>query len=160
MWRITDRQNIFYLHEALHVFDAENELKKYTWVRTGIRLIEQIRAALQANLYPLIVAEGQSQEKMARILHSMYLSRGYRSFAKIGHNLFVCGLSFGENDQHWLDLMRKGQIRTLYVSLYGDPDSDPNRQIRTRANEISVARGTRRPLAVHFYDAASAHVWG
>ena len=56
--------------------------------------------------------------------------------------------------------MRKGQIRTLYVSLYGDPDSDPNRQIRTRANEISVARGTRRPLAVHFYDAASAHVWG
>ena len=69
MWRITDRQNIFYLHGALHVFDAENELKKYTWVRTGIRLIEQIRAALQANLYPLIVAEGQSQEKMARILH-------------------------------------------------------------------------------------------
>jgi hypothetical protein len=161
-WEVenTDRQNIFYLHGALHVFDAENELKKYTWVRTGIRLIEQIRAALQADLYPLIVAEGQSQEKMAKILHSMYLSRGYRSFAKIGHNLFIYGMSFGENDQHWYDLIRKGQIRALYVSLYGDSNSDANRQIRTRANQISVERGGRRPLEVHFYDAASAHVWG
>jgi hypothetical protein len=61
-WEVenTDGQTIFYLHGALHMFDAENELKKYTWVRTGVRLIEQIRSALQANLYPLIVAEGQS----------------------------------------------------------------------------------------------------
>jgi len=46
-WEVenTDRQNIFYLHGALHVFDAEHELKKYTWINTGIRLIEQIRAA-------------------------------------------------------------------------------------------------------------------
>jgi hypothetical protein len=83
-WEVENtRQNIFYLHGALHVFDADYELKKYTWINTGIRLIEQIRTALRENLYPLIVAEGESQEKIARIMHSMYLSRGYRSFAKI-----------------------------------------------------------------------------
>lgn len=71
-----------------------------------------------------------------------------------------CALSFGENDQHWFDLIRKGQTKNLYVSLYGDPNSDPNLQIRARANQISVERGQRRPLEVLFYDAASAHVWG
>jgi hypothetical protein len=164
-WEVenTDRQNIFYLHGALHLFDAEHELKKYTWVNTGIRLIEQIRTALQANLYPLIVAEGQSQEKMAKLLHSMYLSRGYRSFAKIGHTsssmdcLLVRTTSIG---LILFDLIRKGQTRTLYVSLFGDPDSETNRLIRTRAVQISVEWGERRPLEVHFYDAASANGWG
>jgi Domain of unknown function (DUF4917) len=161
-WEVekTDGQTIFYLHGALHIFDAETELKKYTWIRTGVRLIEQIRNALQANLYPLIVAEGQSQEKMAKILHSMYLSREYRSFAKIQHNLFIYGLSFGENDQHWFDLIRRGRIRAVFVSLYGDPNSETNLQIRTRVNQISTERGVRRPLEVHFFDAASAQVWG
>src|ERR1700739_385796 len=54
----TDAQNIFYLHGALHLYDAGNELKKYTWSNTGIALIDQIRAALNENMYPLIVAEG------------------------------------------------------------------------------------------------------
>ena len=156
----TDKQNIFYLHGALHVFDAEYELKKYTWINVGIRLIEQIRTALQENLYPLIVAEGESQEKMSKILHSMYLSRGYRSFAKIEHNLFTYGVSFGANDQHWFDLIRKGKTRALYVGLFGDPESDGNRGIRTKAQQLSAARPDRRPLGVHFYDAPSAQVWG
>jgi hypothetical protein len=44
--------------------------------------------------------------------------------------------------------------------LFGDPDSETNRLIRTRAVQISVEWGERRPLEVHFYDAASANVWG
>jgi hypothetical protein len=156
----TDKQNTFYLHGALHVFDAENEIKKYTWIHVGIRLIEQIRTALQGNLYPLIVAEGESQEKMSKILHSMYLSRGYRSFAKIEHNLFTYGVSFSANDQHWFDLIRKGKTRALYVSLFGNAESDTNRAIRAQALHISSGRGERRPLEVHFYDAASAQIWG
>jgi hypothetical protein len=96
---------------------------------------------------------------MTKILHSMYLSREYRSFAKIQHNLFVYGLSFGENDQHWFDLIRRGRMRVLYVSLYGDPYSETNLHIRTRATQISLERSARRPLEVMFYDAASAHVW-
>ncbi len=129
-------------------------------MNTGIRLVEQIRGALASNLYPHIVAEGSSQEKMAKIMHSMYLSRGYRSFAKIGHNLFAYGLSFAENDRHWFDVIRKGQTRRLFVSLFGDPDSEPNRLIRDAATQISVQRRTSRPLEVHFYDASSASVWG
>jgi hypothetical protein len=39
-------QNIFYLHGALHLFDAGYELKKFTWKNTEVRLIDQIRDAL------------------------------------------------------------------------------------------------------------------
>jgi hypothetical protein len=156
----TDSQNVFYLHGALHVFDADYGLKKYTWVNTGIRLIEQIRSALEEHLYPLIVAEGASREKMIKIMHNMYLSRGYRSFFKIGHNLFIYGLSFSENDQHWFDVITKGKVSRLFISLFGDPDSETNRVIRARANLISNKRGSRWPLEVHYYDAATAHVWG
>jgi len=161
-WEVenTDRQNVFYLHGALHIFDAESELKKYTWVRTGVRLIEQIRTALDDNLYPLIVAEGTSEEKMTKILHSMYLSRGYRSFAKIQHNLFVYGLAFSDNDRHWFELIRKGKLQRMFVGLYGDPESDGNRAIRSRSLQIADERSRRNPLDVKFFDAVSANVWG
>ena len=39
-------RNVWYLHGALHVFDTGIEIQKYTWVNTGIRLIEQVRDAL------------------------------------------------------------------------------------------------------------------
>src|SRR5262249_23680520 len=148
------------LHGALHIFDADHELKKYTWVRTGIRLIDQIRVALEDGLYPLIVAEGTSREKMSKILHSMYLSRGYRSFAKIHHNLFIYGLSFSENDHHWFELIRKGNVKSLFISLHGDPESEGNRAIRNRANQIKAERGRRRPLAMNFFKAETARIWG
>ena len=85
-WEIenTSSQTVFYLHGALHIFDAGAELQKYTWVNTGIALIDQIREALNRNYYPLFVAEGESRQKLARIKHSDYLSRSYRSFAQIG----------------------------------------------------------------------------
>src|SRR2546423_14725483 len=62
-----DQQKIYYMHGALHIFDAGAEIQKYTWRNTGIRLVEQIRNALQRNLYPLFVAEGESLQKLARI---------------------------------------------------------------------------------------------
>jgi len=153
-------QTLFYLHGALHIFDADYVLKKYTWVNTGIRLIDQIRSALEQGLYPHIVAEGTSREKQAKILHSMYLSRAYRSFANIGSNLFIYGHSLADNDQHWLDLIAKGKTKHLFVSLYGDPNSDANQFIRTRGLQVQERRPAKRPLELHFYDASTAQVWG
>src|SRR2546430_7424759 len=31
----TDAQDVFYLHETLHLYDAGKDLKKFTWVNTG-----------------------------------------------------------------------------------------------------------------------------
>lgn len=153
-------QNMWFLHGALHVFDSGTEIQKYTWNRTGIRLIEQIREALSRDFFPLFVAEGASAEKLERIRHSDYLAKAYRSFQEIQHCLFVFGHSLAANDEHYLHLIEQGKLTHIFVGLYGDPESSMNRQIVERAKAMSLARRRKRELRVDFYDSASAHVWG
>ena len=160
-WEVenSDTQNVFHLHGALYLYDAGPELKKYTWVNTGVRLIEQVRTALTNNLFPLVVAEGNTAEKIGRISHSGYLHRGLRSFKKIGGSLFLFGLSLGQQDQHILkSISRNGRLSALYVSLYGNPDSADNRRIQAEAQSLNGGR--RRQFTIKFFQAESARVWG
>jgi hypothetical protein len=152
-------QNMWFLHGALHVFDSGTEVQKYTWKRTGVRLIEQIRNALSKNFFPLFVAEGSSDEKFERIRHSDYLAKAYRSFEAIQHCLFVYGHSLAENDEHYLRLIERGKLSHLFVGLFGDHESESNKRIITRAMAMQSSRSAGRPLRVDFYDSATAKVW-
>ena len=153
-------QNMWFLHGALHVFDSGTEIQKYTWNRTGVRLIEQIREALGRDLFPLFVAEGSSAEKLERVRHSDYLAKAYRSFQGIQNCLFIYGHSLAANDDHYLRLIEKGKLSHIFVGLYGDPASAVNRKIAQRANAMKLARTAKRELIVDYYDSESAHVWG
>lgn len=153
-------QDMWFLHGALHVFDSGTEIQKYTWSKTGVRLIDQIRDALSRNYFPLFVSEGTSAEKYEHIRHNDYLAKAYRSFTAIQGALFIFGHSLAENDDHYLRCIRKGKVHHLYVGLFGDPNSDANRFIKRRANQLSEGRSARNPLGVSFYDTASAQVWG
>jgi hypothetical protein len=153
-------QNVWYLHGALHVFDTGTEIQKYTWVNTGIRLIEQIRDALSRNYFPLFVAEGTSGEKIERIRHSDYLAKAYRSFQSIGGALFILGHSLAANDEHFLKLIEKGKVQHLFVGLFGDPDSKANLSIIRRAERMVQSRKKSPNLAVSFFDSETAEVWG
>lgn len=152
-------QNTWFLHGALHVFDAGTEVQKYTWNNTGVRLIDQIRDALSKNYFPLFVSEGTSKEKFERIRHSDYLAKAYRSFCEIKGCLFILGHSLAENDEHYLKRIEKGKLSHLYVGLHGDPNSEQNREILKRAQQMTAAR-TRSPLGVTYFDSATANVWG
>lgn len=158
-WEVenSDGQDIFYLHGALHIFDAGAELQKYTWINTGRRLTEQIREALEQDSYPLIVAEGRSDQKKAKIMHSNYLSRGYRSLPKVSGAMFLHGHSLASNDDHILRLIKGGKTKHLFISVFGDPDSETNQEIIQRGLTLAGSRGARK---IDFYDAASAGVWG
>jgi hypothetical protein len=161
VWEVqnTDDQNIHYLHGALHIYDAGHELQKYTWIKTQIPLIDQIRTALKEDKYPLFVSEGTWQEKLERIQHSNYLGRSYRSFAKIGGCLFIYGLSLAPNDEHILTLLDDNKITNVFVGIFGDPSADWNRTMVERAKQLGSNRPKSRPIVIHFYDAASAQVW-
>lgn len=152
-------QNVYYLHGALHLFDSGTEIQKYTWINTGVRLIDQIRTALAAGLYPMFVAEGSSGEKVERIRHNAYLSKAERSLLNLGGSLFVYGLSLADNDAHILNAILRSKIDRVYVSVYGDTGTDANREIMKRAKSLEVD-GRGKGLLVDFYDAASAQVWG
>lgn len=153
------KQNTWFLHGALHLFDAGTEIQKYTWVNTGIRLIEQISDALRRDYFPIFVAEGTSNEKLIRIRHNDYLAKAYRSFTEIGYALFVYGHSLAKNDEHYLKRIERGKLSHLYVGIYGDPNSSANRAIIARAKRMNFLR-RRTPLNVQFFDSSSAKVWG
>lgn len=153
-------RNVYYLHGGLHLFEEGPTLKKLTFSRTGIALITQIRDALEREAYPLVVTEGSSAEKHARIRHNDYLSKGLRSLAACGGSLFVHGHSLADNDAHvYRAIGEEGKVDALFVSLHGDPDDEDNSDICHRAEAIAAQRSAERPIAVHFYDADSAHVW-
>jgi hypothetical protein len=158
------KQSVFFLHGALHLFDHGSELQKKCWERSGgTPLIDQIRSALDESRFPLFVSEGNSDAKLDRIRHSAYLHKGLRSFRANcdvrATSLFVFGHSFAENDAHILNQIRKGKCGHLFVSIYGDPESEENRQIMLRADRLAALRSERNPLTVQFFDAASANVW-
>jgi Domain of unknown function (DUF4917) len=152
-------QNMYFLHGALHVFDAGTEVQKYTWRNTGVRLIDQIRDALSRNYFPLFVSEGTSEEKYERIRHSDYLAKAYRSFCEIQGSLFIFGHSLAPNDEHYLRAIENGKLAHLYIGLHGDPASESNVAITRRAEAMTRAY-RRKPLAVAYFDTASANVWG
>ncbi|MBL8510558.1 MAG: DUF4917 family protein [Betaproteobacteria bacterium] len=152
-------QNMWFLHGALHLFDSGTEIQKYTWRNTGTRLIDQIRDALNKNYFPLFVSEGTSAEKYEHIRHNDYLAKAFRSFSSISGALFIFGHSLAENDNHYLRCIQRGKVSQLYVGIYGDPNSDSNKLIMRRADELINGRSIHKPLQVRYFDAASAKVW-
>ena len=153
-------QNMWFLHGALHVFDSGTEIQKYTWVNTGVRLIDQIRDALSRGFFPLFVSEGSSAEKLERIRHSDYLAKAYRSFTEIKGALFIYGQSLAANDEHYLKRIEKGKLSQLYIGLHGDPASDANKRIIRRADQLANNRRRGTPLGITYFDTSTASVWG
>lgn len=159
-------QNIHYLHGALHIFERDAKIEKFTWINTGKPLIEQTREALEANRFPLFVAEGDSTKKLTRITHSGYLYHSYKSFSqrmKTGKNptacLFTYGVSFSVNDEHIIKKITAGNINHLFVGIYGNSDSEANKKIIQAAESIKRKR-RNQGFEVSYYDAESAEVWG
>lgn len=122
-------------------------------------LIDQIRAALEENKFPLFVSEATSKEKMARIRHHDYLAKAYRSFLKIGGSLFVYGLSLSENDDHILRAIERNKVVTLYVGLNSGLNSESSKRIIRRTTNTVNRRPAKKPLALKYFDASMVPVW-
>lgn len=167
-WQQSHSAKVHYLHGALHLFDQGTDIIKYTWSKTDIPLIEQIRSALDEEKYPVFVAEGTSRSKKQRILHNAYLHKALRSFESCcnpqGNGILVYGHSLADNDLHVLRMIAKGAMRRLAIGVYGDPDALGNRSIMRQAAALQALRreirGERTPLEIVFFDAATAEVWG
>ncbi|MHB1946947.1 MAG: DUF4917 family protein [Gammaproteobacteria bacterium] len=159
--------DIYFLHGALHLFDAGNEIRKFCWSRTGVKIKKQILDALDHGMFPLFVSEGDAHSKLKKILHNGYLLKGLRSLAQVNGALVSYGLSFKHNDQHIIDAITDSTISHLYISIFGDPQSKSNIEM---INNLSGMADRRKllidnkkrkiPLAIHYYDATSAKIWG
>lgn len=154
--------NVYYLHGALHLLDAGSSVRKITWCRTDTSLIEQINNALDRGVYPLFVSEGTAEQKMDRIMHSGYLDKGLRSLERIGHSLFLYGISMSDNDAHIIKAIRDSNVARMFVGIYGDPSEAGNQDIIARVRLLQRQRdikNPRKPLDAEFFDSGSAYVW-
>lgn len=158
------KPNYYFLHGALHLFDSGSELQKYTWIRSGERLIEQARDAVSNDKFPLFVAEGTSKQKKNKIRHNAYLYQGYKVLTanaeQAKHCFFIFGHSLAKNDDHILMRLARGKFGKLYIGLHGSPESADNQTIIARANALAAMRKGNYPLELEFFDTQTANVWG
>lgn len=167
-WQQGNSASVSYMHGALHLFDSGSEIIKYTWSKTDIPIVDQIRSSLDQDKFPVFVAEGSSTNKKDRILHNAYLHKASRSFESCCNSptavLFVYGHSLAPNDDHVFRGVACGSVSRMLVSVYGDQASPQNKEIIQRARALADLRtqhrGERYPLKITFFDAASARVWG
>ena len=115
------KMNVFYLHGALHYFDAGDEIVKKTYANTDIILIDQVRDSLAKNIYPIFISEGTSEQKKTKILHSAYLNHCYKSLRSIGGDLVIFGASLKDNDRHILDAILESRVKRVYLGVKDEP---------------------------------------
>ena len=167
-WQQANSARVHFLHGALHLFDHRTDIIKYTWSRTEIPIVEQVRQALNEDKFPLFVAEGTTESKRDRIMHNAYLHKALRSFEGCCGSpksaVVIFGHSLADNDAHILRCISHGTIGKLLVGIYGNPESPSNKAIFAAASAIEGERkakhSSRLPLQIIYYDTSSAKVWG
>lgn len=167
-----DKPYLFFLHGALHIYTKDGAVWKRVWKTSGTPIIKRVREAFEKKEYPLFVAEGSPEDKMAKIEASSYLSQAFRKFKNTQGHLFIFGHSLGSQDDHILDAIccaEKLKLCHLWVGLYGDPNSSENRKIKQRAKAIELQREKLRTkrmrergegsIEVNFFKSETANVW-
>jgi hypothetical protein len=156
----SEKQTTHYMHGALHLVRRDSgELEKLPLGMTGMPMSAVVRQNLIAGLTPLIISEGKSELKLARIRADAYLRHCYSALSRIEVPLFVHGFSFSEQDAHICQAIVESQCPEIYVSLHSREDL-----LREAVEHMILARGkrgkTHPSLRVTYYDAMSAHPWG
>lgn len=164
---LAERDGLFHIHGALHLYVVHGELRKHCWSRTGVPLTQLIQEGLAAGNYPLFVAEGASNQKLEQIQRSGYLWYCMNKLAKIQSPLTVFGHALGPSDRHILDVIVGSKCPHIAVGLFGDPASAVNQaihdsvtQMQTRRRELVENERHRDELQVTFFSSESARVWG
>lgn len=162
--------NVRYPHGALHIFDAEGDIQKITFNRTNERLIDQTRKALDKQLFPLFVSEGDSNKKLHRIKHNPYLYTCYQQFCRDVKGavrdregspdsaVVVFGHSLNSFDDHYWSKLMQGKIEDVYVSVYGGLESEGGLAIRQNTQRLKRLFPSSR-VSFSLFDAASVDLW-
>ena len=155
------KQNLYYLHGALHIFSDDSEIEKYTWINTGTTLTQQIKESLKNEMYPVFITEGSRKQKRNRINNNAYLARSFASLKSIKGNVFIFGHSLRDEDDHVFDYLNyKSRVNYVFISIYGDKNSEENKRILKKIKVWEKEQKDKKyPKKYYIYQAESAHVW-
>lgn len=151
------KQNIHYLHGALHLFDSGADVVKEQYDLDGY-LLENISTRLNKGSYPIFVTAGNGEEKLEHIRHNRYLSYCYDRLCEVDGSLVTFGFGFGQYDEHIIEAINKAakfgsnqppKLWSIYIGVYSDADIKYVESIEKRFHP-----------KVRLFDAKTANVWG
>jgi len=153
-------QTLYYIHGAMHIFkDKHATIEKYTWKQGNQTIGEQVRKSINSNKFPVFISEGTQEHKLQRIKENGYLSRAFSSMKAITGDLFIFGHSIRDEDDHVFNLINENRsIKKIFISLYGDQNSDVNQKIIRKIQHWRNEYKSKEREYI-FYDSKSARIW-
>jgi hypothetical protein len=166
-WRPDDHEpELFYLHGALHLYMEEGCPKEIRY-HHETRLVQQVTARLQRRYFPMIISEGDTGRKAAKICTNPYLSYARDRFAGALRGprttLFTLGHSFDDRDWHILEVIGGSRVGTICAGVFGGLASKDGERLQTwiaRWVEMRRAHERLSPLKVYVFDSSKVSAWG
>jgi hypothetical protein len=148
--------NTYYLHGALHLFSdaAGNTLKL---ILSGTTIMRDIAARIQAGPErPLIISEGTSIQKLAKIRPIPYLNVAYEYLLNLQGSLFIFGSSISEVDSHIYDaICGSFYLHNIFVFVH-----KPAQTLDVIREKLAPYQARRKTLGWFYLDADEVNVWG
>ncbi|MGI9293496.1 MAG: DUF4917 family protein [Pseudomonadales bacterium] len=147
-------QQVHFLHGGLHIYDGEYAIRKHAY-EEGLPIIEQVRGNLERGMFPLFVSEPTAELKQRRIAKHPYLSFCYQALSEMSGSLVIFGHSIDENEKHIFDQIKRSRVDRVFVSIFGDENSEPSVRVKANARAYLEEKGR----TVSFFAAESTVVW-
>lgn len=153
--RFQNTSLVFYPHGSLVLARNITEQEVKLASHEDNDLLESILKHWRSSNYiPLFVSEGTSDQKVAAIKNSHYLSIVYREvIPSLGDNLTIFGWGFGEEDTHILKKLKDSGVKKIAVSVY------QNDQLYCRRVSEMIHTHIRNNIKVVFFDSESNDCW-
>ena len=144
---------IFFLHGGIHLRRLQGGgTRKATSL--GGSLLDQFETVFEDEESPLLVSEGDSDDKLLSVSTSDYLTFAHQSFVQHEGGLVVFGHSLGDADEHIVKPIRSWRENPVAVAIR--PSNDPEAVIQRKAH----VRGRLAPMKnILFFD-SSTHPLG
>lgn len=156
-----------HLHGGLHLFKKAQHTIKLVFRDKNISLINQIRANLQNNYYPVFISEGTAEQKATKITENPYLNHCYRSLCKLRKDLVVFGTGLKRNDEHIKKAIINSDCPNIFIGVADTSKISEwaafEHDFKSRTVLVGQGKGKKKiqqARNVYYYDYHTVDIWG
>lgn len=140
---------VLHLHGGLHLLKLPDGTTRQRSAE-GAELFDGFAVNIPGEV-PLFINEGRSDEKLAAIRHSDYLSWCLGELASEREGLCLFGQHLDSSDQHLVEAIRQAQPKHIAIAIRPLNDASVINQKQHFVNRFGDLEAT----ALHFFDASS-----
>jgi Domain of unknown function (DUF4917) len=139
---------VLYLHGGLHLYRLPSGASIKRTAEPGKSVLDLFGVPFRDDATPLFITEGTSEDKLASIRRSDYLSFAYSCFSRHESPIVVFGHSLSGTDSHLVRAMKQWALVNVAISLRKD---DPMKIVQRKATLRNLLPNTK----LLFFDAAT-----